>query len=675
MGQGGGRGAGDGARPARRTTPPRPKRDPDAALAVGSTASAMDEYVDSQRDPDQPPFETRPRFSRGDPVPTLRNGDLARIFAEIGDLLELKGEDGFKTAAYRRASDTFAHEPADIVDAYRAGTPPRLPGVGKAIDEKLAELADTGRSRFHERLRREVPPSLVELLAIPGVGPRTAGELWRNLGVASLDDLGRAAREGRLRTSKGMSEKTEQRILEGLAELETRPAHRMHLVEAHELAARVVELLETLPGVRSATPAGSVRRWRESVGDLDLLVESETPEATVEAFHGTAIVERVGGHGGRLGTQRTTVQLLRGPQADVMTYPPGKAGTYLLHFTGSAAHNVRLRARARDLGWSLSEHGFARLAEDGTVAEGAGAEVRVFATEAEAYGLLGLPFIEPELREDRGEIEAALAGTLPDLVRVEDLQGDCHSHSDWSDGHESIETMAETARRRGHAYQVLTDHTRSLTIANGLTPERVEQQRRIVGELNERYAREEARGEAPQGAHPDGFRLLHGCELEITVDGRLDYPDALLARYDVVVCSLHVGRRQPRAQLMARYELALRSPHVDIIAHPSGRKIGLRPDLDLDWDSFYRLAAETGTLLEVNGSDERLDLDDRRIRSALDAGCRFTIDSDAHYQFEFENLRWGVSQARRGWLEARHVANTLPRDPFLALMAEKPHRV
>ena len=664
-----------GARPTRRTTPPRPKRDPDAALAAGPASPTLDAWADSQLDPDQPPYETRPRASRGDLVPALRNGDLARIFGEIGDLLELKGEDGFKIAAYRRAADTVAHEPTDLVAAYRAGTPPKLGGVGKAIDEKLAELADTGRLRFHERLRREVPPSLVELLAIPGVGPRTAGELWRQLGIATLDDLGSAAREGRLRSVKGMSQKTEQRILEGIAEAEQRPAHRMHLVEGREVASRVAELLETLPGVVSATPAGSARRWRDTIGDLDLLVETDTPESVIEAFHATGIVERVGAHGGRQGTGRTMVQLLRGPQADVMTYRPGTAGTYLLHFTGSAAHNVRLRARARDLGWSLSEHGFARLEEDASVAEGAAAETRTFATETEAYAFLGLPFIEPELREDRGEIEAALRGELPDLVRVEDLQGDCHSHSDWSDGHETIETMAEAARRRGHAYQVLTDHTRSLTIANGLTPERVEQQRHIVAELNERFAREEATGATPEGAHPDGFRLLHGCELEITIDGRLDYPDELLARYDVVVCSLHVGRRQPRAQLMARYELALRSPHVDIIAHPSGRKIGQRPDLDLDWDRFYRLAAETGTLLEVNGSDERLDLEDRRIRSALDAGCRFTIDSDAHYLFEFDNLRWGTSQARRGWLEARHVANTLPRDRFLALMAEKPHRV
>ncbi len=659
----------------RGNTPPRPGDDPDARATLGPRSPEVEAWIAAQADPEQPPYETRPRFSRGDSVPALGNADLARVFAEIGDLLELKGEDGFKVAAYRRAADTLAHAAIDVAGAYRAGAPPRLPGVGRAIDEKLAELADTGRLRYHEHLRLEVPPSLVSLLAVPGVGPRTAGDLWRQLGIATLADLGAAARDGRLRTVRGMSAKSERRILDGLADLDQRPPQRMHLAEGRELAIRVADLLATLPGVVGVTPAGSVRRWRETIGDLDLLVASTTPEATIAAFHDTAIVERVGGHGARPATQRTTVQLLRGPQADVMTCPPGAAGTHLVHFTGSAAHNVRLRARARDLGWSLSEHGFARLADDGAVAEGAAAEMRTFDTEAEVYAFLGLPFIEPELREDRGEIEAGLAGRLPQLVRLEDLQGDCHSHSDWSDGHESIETMAAAARRRGHAYQVLTDHTRSLTIANGLTPERVEQQRRIVGELNERHAREEARGEAPDGAHPDGFRLLHGCELEITVDGRLDYPDDLLARYDVVVCSLHVGRRQPRAQLMARYEVALRSPHVDIIAHPSGRKIGLRPDLDLDWDRFYRLAAETGTLLEVNGSDERLDLDDRRIRAALDAGCRFTIDSDAHHLFEFENLRWGASQARRGWLEARHVANTLSRERFLSLMAEKPHRV
>ena len=621
-----------------------------------------------------PASDGRPSFAAGDDVPALRNEQLARIFHEISDVLEITGEVPFKISAYRRAADSVAHTPVDVVAAYRAGTPPRLEGVGKAIDEKLAELADTGRLRYHEQLLTEVPPSLVTLLAVPGIGPRTAGDLWRALGVATLADLETAAREGRLREVKGISAKTEQRILDGIAELETRPPSRMHMAEARGVADQMAMLIETYPGVRSVTAAGSVRRGRETVGDLDVLVETDQPAEVLSAVRTMAAAERVVA-GLRTGEHRVSVQLLRGPQADVMTYPPGRGGTYHVHFTGSAAHNVRLRERARDLGWSLSEHGFASLDASGAAIVGKGSEVRTFATETEVYDFLGLPFIEPELREDRGEIEAALAGRLPTLVRAGDLLGDCHSHSEWSDGKESVETVAETARRRGYAYQVLTDHSWSLTIANGLSPAQVEQQRVLIRSVNERFAREEAAGEVPEGAHPSGFRLLHGCELEIRVDGRLDYEDELLARFDVVVASLHVGRKQPRAQLMARYETALRSPHVDIIAHPSGRKIDQRPDLDLDWQAFYRLAAETGTLLEVNGSDERLDLDDRRIRSALDAGCRFTIDSDAHYLSEWDNVLWGTAQARRGWLEARHVANTRPRDEFLALMAEKPHRL
>jgi DNA polymerase (family 10) len=665
----------------RRSAPPQPKRDA-AGLDVERPTEAdtpdpeLGEVV--TLDPDQPPYEERPRFSRGDDVPLLRNDELACIFFDIGDMLELKGEMPFKIGAYRRAADSIAHTPLDVAAAYRGGTPPRLEGVGKAIDEKLTELADTGRLRFYERLRRDVPPSLVTLLAVPGLGPRTAGDLWRALGIASLPDLEAAAREGRLRAVRGISEKTEQKILDGLVELEKRPPTRMRLGEAEQIIDRLSSLLSVVPGVSSVVAAGSFRRRRETVGDLDLLVETDRPLETIAAVHASPAVDRVGGHGGRLGTLRTTVQLLRGPQLDVMTMPPGQTGTYVVHFTGSAEHNVRLRQRARDRGWSLSEHGFTRIGEvgeDGEALTASAAERRTFATEAEVYAFLDLPFIEPELREDRGEIEAAADGRLPQVVELSDLQGDCHTHSEWSDGTKPIEVWAEAARRRGYAYLVLTDHSYSLTIANGLAPARVEQQRKIIGELNERYAREEAAGAAPRGAHQSGFRLLHGCEMEIRVDGRLDYDDRLLARFDVVVASLHVGRRQPRAQLMARYETALRSPHVDIIAHPSGRKIGIRPDLDLDWDRFYRTAAETGTLLEVNGSDERLDLDDRRIRAALDAGCTFTIDSDAHYMSEWDNVKWGVGLARRGWLEKRNVANTLPRDEFLKLIAEKPHRV
>ncbi|HWH24639.1 MAG TPA: DNA polymerase/3'-5' exonuclease PolX [Candidatus Limnocylindria bacterium] len=651
--------------PARRSAPPRPKRQPHprqpepAETEADNPAPTLVEEIVA--DPDQPPYEQRPRASRGDDVPLLGNDELARILFELGDMLEIQGELAFKVGAYRRAAESVAHASIDVARAYRSASPPRLPGVGKAIADKLAELADTGRLRYYERLRQDVPPSVVTLLDVPGLGPRTAGELWRQAGIGSLEELEVAAGAGRIRSLKGMSAKTEQRLLDALKSLRRRPPRRMRLGTAQDIVERVSRAVAAAPGVGAITPAGSYRRRRETVADIDLLVETDQPADVIAALHASPWVERVGGHGGRTGgATRTTVQLLRGPQLDLMTMPPGRAGTYLVHFTGSAQHNVRLREIARDLGWSLSEHGFLRLDDDGQAVAGEGTERRVFASEEEVYAFLGLPYIEPELREDRGEIEAALEGRLPRLVGRTDLQGDCHTHSEWSDGHVTIERMAAEARRRGLRYQVLTDHSVSLAIANGLSVERVEQQRRIIGELNEGYAREGA-----------DFRLLHGCELEIRPDGRLDYEDGLLARFDVVVASLHVGRRQPREQLMARYRVALGNPHVDIIAHPSGRKIGIRDDLDLDWDAFYRAASETGTVLEVNGSDERLDLDDRRARAALGAGCRFVIDSDAHYLHEFDNLDWGVAQARRAWLEPANVLNTLPLEGFLAALSAK----
>jgi DNA polymerase (family 10) len=449
----------------------------------------------------------------------------------------------------------------------------------------------------------------------------------------------------------------------------------MRMGDARWLSARIVGLLAGLPGVESATAAGSVRRRRETVGDLDVLVATAQPEELIGALDGLpGLAVVTPGTGLRGGHDRITLELQDGPHIDVMTMPPGKTGSYLVHFTGSAEHNVQLRHRARQQGWSLSEHGLSPLPSEDpdSVPARAPTDLRTFESEAALYAFLGLAEVPPELREGRGEIAAAATGDLPELIRFEDLRGDCHSHSDWSDGREPLAVMVESARQAGRSYQVLTDHTRSLTIANGLTPERVEEQRRVIGELNERFAREAAAGDLPDGAHPDGFRLLHGCELEITIDGRLDYDDALLATFDVVVASLHVGRRQPRAQLMSRYEVAMRSPHVDIISHPSGRKIGIRPDLDLDWEAFYRMAAETSTLLEVNGSEERLDLDEHRIRAAHEAGCRFVVDSDAHDRGEWQNLVWGIDIARRGWLEARDVINTLPLDGFLAVVRDRP---
>jgi DNA polymerase (family 10) len=602
----------------------------------------------------------------------LSNAELAEFFHEIGDLLEIKGELVFKTLAYHRAADAIAHSPHDVAGLFRAGRRPAIPGVGAAIADKIAELAATGRLAFLERLHGEVPPTLRELLAIPGVGPRTVRLLWERRGIESLEDLQRALRAGTLAGAPGISEKLLALVRAGLDVLDRRTL-RMTLGQAESIARSLAELLAGTPGLRSVVPAGSFRRRRETVGDLDLLVEAEDPAAVIARFTTLGVVESVVSAGPR----RASVRLLRGPQVDLMVMPPGEAGTYLVHFTGSKEHNVRLRGIARDLGWSLSEKGLVRLGDDGQAAKGPAAEVRTFATEAEVYGFLDLADIPPELREDDGEIEAAREGRLPRLVETADLRGDCHAHSDWSDGVHPIEQMAEAARARGYAYLVLTDHSHGLAIARGLAPDRVAAQRVVIASLNERFAAEEAAGTAPTATPAEGFRLLHGCELEIRADGSLDYRDDLLASFDLVVASLHVARRQPRAQLTGRVVGAMRSPHVDVIAHPAGRMLGekARDDLDLDWDEVFATAAATGTLLEIDGSDHRLDLAPERARLAVAAGCLLTIDSDAHRAEELAGIAWGVDQARRAWIEPRSVANTWPRHELLAWAAGKPARV
>jgi DNA polymerase (family X) len=602
-------------------------------------------------------------------VPLLTNGDLATIFHEIGDLLEVKGELVYKTVAYHRAADAIGRQPVEVARAYREGHPPEIPGVGKAISDKLAEAAETGHVEYHDKLLAEFPTTLLELLHLPGLGPKTVRLIYRELGITTLDGLRGAAESHRLRDLRGLSDRTEQLVLSGIEAVKERENDRRLLL--HQAKALIDEistsLLDVL-GVRRIVPAGSFRRRKETIGDLDLLAESDDAARVVETFTSLPSVDLVINRG----SHKAAVKLGgRGPQVDLMLMPPDQAGTYLIHFTGSKEHNVRLREMARDQGWSLSEYGFLKIDESGQPLTGDAAELKTFATEAEAYAFLGLPYIEPELREDAGEIEAGLAGTLPNLVRLEDLRGDLHSHSDWSDGVQSVEAMAELARQRGHAYQVMTDHSVSLAIARGLTPERVALERKLIAALNRRFAAEEDKGTAPPETSPEGFRLLHGCELEIRADGQLDYPDELLASFDLVVASLHVGRRQPRAELTTRVLNAIHNPNVDVIAHPSGRMIGTRPDLDLDWDVVYREAARTGTVLEINGSPHRLDLSVERARHAIELGCTVSIDSDAHKFSEFGHLDWGVSQARRAWVEPRHVLNTRSRADLMAWLAHR----
>jgi DNA polymerase (family 10) len=632
-------------------------------MADETAAAATDETA-----PDAEPVHDDDIDQAADPA-SLTNGDLARIFHEIGDMLEVKGELVFKTVAYHRAADAIGRSPVDLVAAYRSGNPPKVPGVGQAISDKITELVTTGRMTFHEKLRAEVPPSLVGLLRIPGLGPRSVRLIYQELGVETIEELRHAAEAGTLQTLKGLSAKTESLILKGIAELETRPT-RLLIHRAEEAINGIIAALEGTPGVSRIVPAGSFRRKRETIGDLDLLAESDDPRGLMDRFVGLGAVESIVNQGGH----KAAVRLMRGPQVDLMLMPPGEAGTYLVHFTGSKEHNVRLRAIARDRGWSLSEKGFLRIGEDGEPLTGGEAELRTFPTEEEAYAFLELPFIAPELREDGGEIEAARAGRLPRLITQADLQGDCHTHSEWSDGVHSIEVMAEACRRRGYAYEVLTDHSISLAIARGLAPDRVEEQRAIIARLNARFEREERDGTAPPETPPEGFRLLHGCELEVRADGVLDYDDELLSRFDVVVASVHVSRRQPRSELTRRTLNAIRSPHVDIVAHPSGRMIQTREDLDLEWEVVYEEAARTGTALEMNGSPHRLDLAAERARRAVEAGCLLTIDSDAHNTRELDFVRWGISQARRAWVEPENVLNTRSRADLLSWVAGKPAR-
>jgi len=405
---------------------PRTPREPD----VDPEARAAPDAPDT---PDGPDAHDRPG-----PAHPVTNADLARVFHEIGDILEVKGELVFKTVAYHRAADAIGRAPFDVASAYAAGDRRPVAGVGKAIADKITELATTGRMAVHDRLRAEIPASLVGLLRIPGVGPKTVRLVYEGLGIESLDDLRRAAEAGHLRGLRGLSVGTEARILEGIAQLESRP-QRLLLDRAQQLSDDLVAQLSGAPGVRRIVQAGSLRRRRETVGDLDLLVETDDAASVVERFTGLPGVERVLG----AGDAKASIRLVDGPQVDLMVMPTGEAGSYLVHFTGSAEHNVHLRGLARDRGWSLSEKGFVRLGDDGQPIAGGEAGLRTFPDEQGVYRFLDLAFVEPELREDRGEIEAGRDGRLPRLIVRADLRGDLHTHSDWSDGVDTIERMAD----------------------------------------------------------------------------------------------------------------------------------------------------------------------------------------------------------------------------------------
>jgi DNA polymerase (family 10) len=562
----------------------------------------------------------------------LSNREIADVFYAIADTMEVLGEDRFRTQAYRRAGDAIVELPAPLSSYRERDELEAIPGVGKAIAEKIRELLDTGKLAFYERLRAKVPASVLEMLHVPNMGPRTVGRLYTELGIASLADLKAAAESGKLKGVKGFGPKTVEGILQGITAVEQRD-RRTLLINALNAAESLIGALRAAAPVREVTFAGSLRRARPTIGDLDILAAADDPAAVVRAFTTLPMVTRVES----AGSEKATVYLHNGLQADLIALSPAMWGSALQHFTGSKAHNIRFRELALARGLSFSEHGFLR--SDGTLL--------TCATEEEVYAAIGLPWIPPEIREDAGELDAARGGRLPHLIELSDLQADLHMHSTWSDGKASIREMAEAARARGYRYMAITDHSAYLGVTNGLDAARLKQQAAEVAGLNAEFK-----------SHGHDFRILRGIEVDITAEGSLALPDDVLADLDIVVASPHVSLRQPVEQATERLLRAIRNPHVDIIGHPTGRLIGSREGAEIDLDAVGRAAAETGTLLEVNSGPDRLDLEAPSVRCVLELGARITINSDSHHPDNLPWIRLGVLTARRGWAEAEDVANT-----------------
>ena len=558
----------------------------------------------------------------------MRNADVAAMLNRVADLLEIRGENFFKIRAYREAVRQLDNLTTEIEDLIKDGRLKDIPGIGEAIEKKIVEYVTTGQLEFLTRLEAEVPPALLEITRVPGLGPRTAKDIYDALGILSLDALEDAARTHRLLSVRGIKAKTEENILKGIAMLK-RTEGRIYFPEAWILADSLLSTLRALPGVARAEIAGDARRACETVGGLDLLLATVDPQAMGAEFarlpQVDEVISDIGG--------ATTIRVRSGMQVELRAVTPDSFGAAWVTFTGSEAHTQQLRARAERMG-----------------------KVIAGASEEEVYGAVGCAWIPPELREGRGEIELAANGRLPQLVQQQDLRGDLHTHSNWSDGRNEIAEMARAAKERGYAYIVLTDHTQSLQIAQGLTPERFAARAVEIATVN---------------ARPGLARVLNGAEVDILPDGSLDLPDDTLASLDLVVASVHTALDQPKDVITQRVLTALRSPHVDVFAHPTSRRLDRRGETSLDVEAVIAEAVKTGTALEINSSPFRLDLNDTWARKAREAGALLAIDNDAHYPSEYDYVRYGCAIGRRAGLTPDRVLNTRDADGVLAHCREK----
>jgi len=560
----------------------------------------------------------------------ITNADIAAAFEQIADLLELQDANPFRVRAYRNASRIVGELKLDLAAHAGAGKPlPKLPGIGTDLANKIQEFAQAGHLALLDRLRKELPAGVADLLQLPGLGPKRVRALYDELHVHTLPQLLRAARDGRIRALPGFGAKTEEHIAAAIAK-QLGQVRRFKLAIAAQYAEAMLSFLRRGPRVHAAIAAGSLRRSRDTVGDLDLLVTAPDGAAVCRYFTSYPDVREVL----QSGDTKASVVLKSGLQVDLRVVPESSYGAALMYFTGSKAHNIRLRNRAIDQGLKLNEYG---LFKDDRAVAGA--------TEEDVYAALDLPWIAPELREDRGEVEAASRHALPALIELGDLRGDLHVHTNWSDGTASLEAMAAAARAHGLTYVAISEHSRRLTVAHGLDPVRLAKQRHEIERLNTKL---------------DGILLLTGIEVDILDDGCLDLPDTALAPLDVVTAAVHSKFNLPRARQTARILAALDNPHVKILAHPIGRLIDQRDPYDVDMLAIVRKCKARRIALELNAHPERLDLTDIHCRMAKDEGAQVSINSDAHSVHEYDNLVHGIGQARRGWLERADVLNARP---------------
>ena len=569
----------------------------------------------------------------------MKNREVAAILYQMAELLELQAENRFKIIAYSKAARAIEGLPEDITAVCREGRLQAIPGVGKAIAVKVEEYLRTGRIVAHQELLAKTPSGLAELLQISGLGPKTVFLLHDKLNVTNLEELEQAAREHRIRRLPRMGPTKESNIIRSIERYKKRSS-RILYSSAEPVVSQILAYLKAMEGLEHVTVAGSFRRARETVGDIDILATASRPEEIVSAFTRMPLVQEVLASG----PTKASVIVQDTVQVDLRIVEHRSFGTVLQYFTGSKEHNVKLRQIALSRGYSLSEYSLTRLSDGQDL---------FFAQEEDVYSALGLAYIPPEMREDRGEIEAALRGRLPKLLEGKDIRGDLHVHSNWSDGRATIPEMARAAAALGYEYIAICDHSPAVGIAGGLSPERLEEKIRAIEAANE---------------HLQGITILSGAEVDIKSDGRLDYPDSLLSRCDVVVASIHMGGQQSERAITGRLIQAMENEHVDIIAHPTGRIIGQREPYDLDLPAVLEAAARTGTALEINSYPSRLDLGDVSARAARDAGARLAINSDAHDADQVQVLKYGINVARRAWLEKKDVINALSLKELLAAL-------